>query len=296
MRYQKPMRFLMLLVSVCAGEAVGAQQAVVLPLGDVVVAMEAAGTNIAGEVGAIARLVRLTTDHAKNLEQAKDAARQKLPANQQLRVRKAVIKHHEPTDSILASGDPELCGLMCSIVTQLQRPEVRQLRLACTLVSMPEAVAEQFGLLVGSALPASEVLAGEVQKAAVKAQGSLQNLPEALAVPLVPFRIERPVDGEQPGDAPDRKSLRLRGEAVYCADDQAIFAVQLAAELPKDPTVLPSKPLLACTMPLAAGAGVILRAPVRKDAPENEAVVAVWFRFVDVVQAEQPLPKLDPGK
>ena len=90
MRYQKPMRFLMLLVSVCAGEAVGAQQAVVLPLGDVVVAMEAAGTNIAGEVGAIARLVRLTTDHAKNLEQAKDAARQKLPANQQLRVRKAV--------------------------------------------------------------------------------------------------------------------------------------------------------------------------------------------------------------
>ncbi|HIE69963.1 MAG TPA: hypothetical protein EYP98_07185 [Planctomycetes bacterium] len=79
-------------------------------------------------------------------------------------------------------------------------------------------------------------------------------------------------------------------------DDQAIFAVQLAAELPKDLTLLPTNPLLSCTMPLVAGSGVLVRARVMKDAPKNEAVVVVWLRFAEVVKIKLPTPKLESSK
>ena len=294
MQYKKPIRgpLLLLLAGLCQGEALSAQQAVVLPLGDLKRAMDAGGTKLVGGVGAIARLARIATEHAKNLERARQAKQQQVPGAPRARTRRPIIKHHESTDSLLVSGDDEFCGWLQSVVTQLRKPEARELRLACTIVSMPEAVAEECGLLVGRVLPVDEVKAGQVQKAAILAKGTLQNLPETLAVPLLPFRIERHPDREKPGDAPAGHSLRLRGEAVLFADDQAVFSVQLAAELPKDPTVLPTKPLLSCTMPLVAGSGVIVRTPVRKDAPQNEAVVAVWLRFLDVVPAKQPQSRI----
>lgn len=275
-----------------------------IKLRDVADAMDQAGTDVAGNVGPIARLARLVTAHCRELLLQQRLANP--PPNQLRRRRKAVFKHHEPTDSMLVSCDRGHLDLVDSMVEQLRKPAARQLRLQCTLVRMSEAIANEHGLLVGRALPANQVRAGKVLKAAVTAQGTLLNLPEVLAVPLVPFRIERAAagrtsgsdksDDKKPAGTPTAKPVRLRGEAALLKDDQAIFAVQLATELPKDPTLLPTNPLLSCTMPLVAGSGVLVRVRVIKDAPKNEAVVVVWFRFAEVVPPKQPTPKPESGK
>jgi hypothetical protein len=251
----------------------------VLQVQDVVAALEARGSDVPGEVTPLARFVRLAESHFQHEAQAAP------PANPPLqRTRRPTIRVVEPQNVMLVSGERDKVELVEAMLRELRRDVTRELRLQCTLVRLPKDVARNHGLVAGRAMPVDEVAAGNVQKDAVQAKGSLQNLPEVKVVPFVPFRLGAPT-ADQDGRA-ERAPLRLRGEAVLVNDDEALFAVQLVAgDLPADQTVLPQSPLLDRTFRPKAGSGVMLLSPAGAGAAGEPDALVLWLRFVEVAQA-----------
>lgn len=283
--------------------AASAQVATVLSLHDVVARMDAEGTNVPGKAPPLNRLARIMNAHFQ--AEAGDA-----PQPAQRRARRTVVQVNDGPAAMLFSGQREQMAVFEGIVKQLHRAERRELLVQCTVVRMTRALAKQHGLVINLPTPVDEVAAGKILKAALQAKGSLQNLAEVRARPLVPFRAEPQADARKAGATPAPAPLRLRGDVVLVADDEALFALQaVCTALPEDPTMLPASPLLDTTFRLRAGTGVMLltkagmpEAPATGDqapaaAGDGEAV-ALWLRFVAVAE-RQPAgdpTRSDPGK
>lgn len=267
--------------ALAAGSRVPAQQAQeVVACGDLAAALQQREAAYPRSVAPIDRLARLAS--ALIRAEALPDDRDRHPIG---------IDFYPRRGWLLVAGPPGSVDRVNALVAQLRRPEVRELRVQCTLVQLPASVAEQHGLAAGCATPVDAVAAGKLQKAAVQAQGRLQNLPELAVKPLEPFCAEPPAgDREATGIF---AASRLRGEALLLADDEALFGVHLVAgELPADPTRRPKAPLVDATFRLRVGSGVLLLAnaanpPARatSGAAPPPMTVALWLRFVDVVQA-----------
>ncbi len=275
---------------VCAallGAVVSAQDAAVVVSVDAMLAALAARGDLAdGEVEPVERFMRLAT--AQFQAQVRDQGRDKeRPVKRERRLVLQRARGGQP--KLLVSGPQEQVDAIVGVVNRLSATQVPTLRVQCTLVRLPRQIAAAHELEVGRAVPIDEAKAGALIKQAIAAKGSLQNLPETLVRPLVPFRAEPPA-GDGATAAPQ---LRVRGEAVLATDREAWFDVQLVeGKLPEDPTLLPPSRRLHQALRLEVGTGAMLLAPPRKDDAKDADVVALWLRFVDLAGPKPP----DPGK
>lgn len=216
--------------ALAAGSDVSAQQASeVVACADLAAALRQRESESQRGLAPIDRLARLANAHFRANAPSGADPRELL-----------AVDYYPRRGGLLVTGPRDQVDQVMALVAQLRRPEVRHLRVQCTLLHLPASVGAQHGLAVGRATLVDEVAAGKVQKAAVQARGRLQNLPEVLVAPLVPFHTQLPADGSN--------ACRLRGEAVLVGDDEALFGVQLVAgDLPDDPTRIPKAPLVSAT-------------------------------------------------
>lgn len=254
-----------------------AQVSRVLPLADVATDLEARSGNLAGSVPPLERLARLVRSQWQN--EALGAAKDPL-----VRRRRNLIGVAENENSMLVSGLEESVTFVLGIVDLLRKGPTRELRVRCTLVHLPVQIATEHALVAGQVTPIDEPTAGKLLKAAVQAKGRVHNLPESKVLPLQPFRDEPPKDaGKGAGEA---TQLRVRGEAVLVSDQEALFGVQVVrGALPLDPTILPKAPLFDRTFRMRVGTGIVILAPIAKDAPADTPTVALWLQLVDVAAA-----------
>jgi hypothetical protein len=163
-----------------------------------------------------------------------------------------------------------------SVLAQLRRPDLQELRVQCTLVSMPAKVAADCGLSAGKCVAVDEGQAGKVLKAAVAAKGTLCNLPEAGGMPLQPLVFERQGD-----------ERRLRLEMLPISEDEACFMFQMVQwRLPVDRTLLPDRKQIDAAIRLKVGAGAMAMAV------KDDQATLVWLRFIGTRKAE-PVPEPD---
>jgi hypothetical protein len=267
-------------VAIAANRSVPAQQAQgQVACGDLAVTLQQRESTHKRSIAPIDRVARLSTALLRSEAKPEDPDRHLIG-----------VDYYYRRGSLLVSGPPGSVDLVNALVTQLRRPEARELRVQCTLVQLPASVAEQHGLAAGRATPVDEVAAGRLMKAGLQAQGHIQNLPEVAIEPLQPFCTEPPA-GKHEATA-IAAALRLRGEAMLLADDEALFGVHLVAgDLPADPTRRPKESLVEATFRMRVGGGVLLLANAAK--PPTPATsgdttppmtVALWLRFADVVQ------------
>jgi hypothetical protein len=184
------------------------------------------------------------------------------------------------TDSdgnLVLMGGNDQFETMSSALAQLRRPDLQELRLQCTLVSMPLSVAIADGMATGKVLEVDEVKAGKVLKDAVAAKGTLRNLPEGGCLPLQPGLV-----GKMRGDARGAEAASdpfghtcVRAEALPIADDEAWFALQLARDAGRD-----FPPPLEGSVRLKLGGGAMMMAAL------GEQAVVLWVRFVSSRNAE----------
>jgi hypothetical protein len=177
--------------------------------------------------------------------------------------------------------------LVTGIHKQLGNPERRGLVVQCSMLTLPWKLAREHRLAPRSATPVGEAAAGELMKAAVQAKGTLRNLPEAMAEPLLPFTLGAGADGKPVGPGPV-----VHAEALLVGDHEALFSMQIAwpdgappaGQKPQAPKPQPQKPRDDGTaFRLQTGAGVLLLGPVARNPGDDEPVTVLWVRFASVV-------------
>ena len=189
--------------------------------------------------------------------------------------RPATVSRVTKQDRLIVRGSVDNIALVKGAIAQLRLASPPRARLQCSLLVVPAASAPALGLEAGKVQAADETAFGKLVRDAVKQKGALQNLPEALADPLVPFTVEPAVKGK-PAE-PDT-ARRLRGEMVSLPDGEVALAMQLVrGTLPADRTETPPAALLNRVFRLAAGKGVMVLI-VDKD----EAVV-LFVRCTEIV-------------
>jgi hypothetical protein len=182
----------------------------------------------------------------------------------------------------------------------MRREPLPRFHLTCTVLVMPLEVAAAHGLApetddkVGRLLeraqtrgsgdrgtPTNDVQAADMasmtklMRDVVKVKGTLRNLPETIATPLVPFVAEPCVGGEgKPPPPKGAETVRLRGEAVAVSSEEALLGVQLVrGSLPEDRTQLPKGAVFDRAFRLRVGDGVTITAKNGKTA------TVLWLRF-----------------
>jgi len=246
---------------------VSAQQVEIVQGGDVFAKFQEGPLASNGEVPAIDRMVWI----CERLHLCEAAA---LPKAGQLN-----IQLQQRRNLLVLQGAPEPVATVKQIIEQLraedsQRPTT--LRLQCSLVTLPldHAAAQDFQW--SKATPVDEVAMGKFVKTALAAKGSLQNLPEVLARPLVPFVAE--AQGAKQTDDNEAR-LRLRGEILPLGAAEAVVALQLVrGQLPADRTRRPLETCLDQAFRLKVGGG-IATATRRQGQPH---VTVLWVRLVGI--------------
>ncbi|HEX5051209.1 MAG TPA: hypothetical protein VFZ65_05520, partial [Planctomycetota bacterium] len=159
-----------------------AQQLHLLRCGDAFVGPAAAASDAGGEARTIARFAeiceRLTVAEGRQRMDGTMLRLQKTNAGKLLLVR-------DTADNI---------ELVTKAVEQLMAEDAAnptRWRLQCSLVTLPAKVAAERGIVAGKVVPVDEAAASRLVRDAVAAKGSLQNLPEVVVNPLVPFVVER---------------------------------------------------------------------------------------------------------
>jgi hypothetical protein len=183
---------------------------------------------------------------------------------------------------ILLQGTAEDMELMTAMLAQLQRADLQELRVQCTLVTMPMAVATAAGLALDQPLAVEESQAGRILKDAVAAKGTLRNLPEAGLLPAQSAILGRPAAIARPDAAPvPFAELRVRVEALPTAEDEGWFALQLLDGEQRNDTVAPRKVAMAdAKLRLKMGHGAMVMAA------RGEQATVLWVRFTGMRKAE----------
>lgn len=155
---------------------------------------------------------------------------------------------------LIARGTPDDVALVKNALAALRQEHPPRARLQCSLLTLPWQLGAMRGLQVGCA-PSDEAAFGQLVRDAIKAKGTLQNLPEIVAEPLVPFVVEPAKKDKEP--PPDQ--LRLRGEMVPLGPREVLVAMQLVqGALPEEPTQPVKGPLLQRGLRLEAGKAVMM--------------------------------------
>ncbi len=191
-----------------------------------------------------------------------------------------VFQHARSTNRgevVIARGTAEQLDVAGRVFAQLTQPDLAKARLQCSLVTMPVAVARDHGLKPGEVVPTDEPTAARIMRDAVKADGTLRNLPEAVVGPLAPFMRDA---GERAGEKAAggrRPPLQLRGEMVPIGDGEVAVGVHVVrGQLPRDPTQVPDSALMQPVFRLAAGRSALFMVV------ERDVATVLLVRCVDV--------------
>jgi hypothetical protein len=236
----------------------------VFEVADALGALEDKVGAVPGNVQPVDRLVRLLTNVLKR--EAKAAGQ---PNAAQVVVRRP------RQQMLLVQGDRELCDLVQSVLDEMRREPLPRLHLTCTVLVMPWEIAAAHGLATNDVQAADMASMTKLMRDVVKVKGTLRNLPETIATPLVPFVAEPRVGGEgKPPPPKGAETVRLRGEAVAASSEEALLGVQLVrGNLPEDRTQLPKGAVFDRAFRLRVGDGVTITAKNGKTA------TVLWLRF-----------------
>ncbi|HEX6811289.1 MAG TPA: hypothetical protein VF384_06680 [Planctomycetota bacterium] len=256
-------------VLLTCGLASGQQVVEIVHGGDVFAKFQEGPLASNGEVSAIERMVWI----CERLHRCEAAG---LPKAGQLS-----IQVQQRRNLLVLQGAPEPVATVKQIIEQLraedpQRPTT--LRLQCSLVTLPvdHAAAQDFQW--SKVTPVDEVAMGKFVKTALAAKGTLQNLPEVLARPLVPFLGEASAVKQTDAD----RRLRFRGEILPLSAAEAVIALQLTrVQLPADRSRRPLETCLDEAFRLKVGSGMAT-AMRRQGEP---GVTVLWVRLVGMDRA-----------
>ena len=156
---------------------------------------------------------------------------------------------------VLVRGVAEHAEVVRVAIGALGRPDPPAARLQCSVVSVPAELAAAHRLRAGEAVVVAGHVAAELLRDAVRANGTLHNLPEIVAAPLAPFASERRPVGDTDG-------LRARGHSVPLGANEVLVAIDLE-RLPASPAGKPAAtPTVLLSTPsfrLVAGQCAVLR-------------------------------------
>jgi len=173
---------------------------------------------------------------------------------------------------LFVRGNAEQCQLVEAALQYLDAPDLNEVCVQCTLVTMPAKTATEFGLRADAPRPVAVAEAGRLLKLALQQGGTVSNLPETSSLPLQPF-----VGGGQQAKGHPAKQLRVCGEALQVGEREAVITVHLAqGDQPADRTKPPTRSLVSATMHLRVGDGLLLTS-----LRGNQATV-LWLWFTDL--------------
>jgi hypothetical protein len=170
-------------------------------------------------------------------------------------------------------GTPDQIETAKSAHAQLARPDLQELRVQCTVVTMPLDAATAAGLAAGKVLEVDEASAGKVIKAAVAAKGAFRNLPEEGGLPLQPFVLGKAAEQKPRNAAEMMAGSQVRIEALPLSAAEAWFALQWTGELPGDGAKPATKSEFEACMRLKVGGGAMVMSAQGKQA------VVLWLRL-----------------
>lgn len=154
-------------------------------------------------------------------------------------------------------GTQERIAAVQAVFDELAKDPPVHVRLQCSLVTLPAAVALEHGLKPNLVKTTDETNFGRLVRAAMQHKGTLGNLPEVTVAPLAPFHL-------QPAGKPaakDDRVLRVRGEMVPVSASEVVVRMQLVrGPLPADTTQLPKASVLQppCFRLAAGGAAMVM--------------------------------------
>ena len=138
---------------------------------------------------------------------------------------------------LVLQGTQESVTTVQQIIEQLRAENPllpTTLRLQCSLVTVPANQAAATDFPWGKVVPVDEIAMGKYVKAALAAKGSLQNLPEVLARPLVPF-VAAAGDAKvcnETGGSSVRVSWRQADSSAWCSPTLGAASAGGSAETP----------------------------------------------------------------
>jgi len=187
---------------------------------------------------------------------------------------------------LMVRGTADEIALVKGMLEQLREEQPPRARLQCSFLKMPVALVMAHGLTEDAFVPTDETAFGKLVRDAVKEKGALQNLPEVIAGPLVPFVVESgtKVVGK-PAPAADQ-AVRVRGEMVPVQRGEVAFAMQLVrGPVPADRMQVPKDALLNRAFRLEAGKAVMAITV------EGEQATVVFVRCTEVTSDAAKEPK-----
>ena len=252
----------LVLLGIC-GALPGQVRQQVFEVGAALAAFEDKAGVVPGDVQPVDRLVRLLTRVLQR--EAKAAAGQQKVAQ--------VVVRRARQQVLLVQGDKESCDLVQSVLDEIGREPLPRLHLTCTVLVMPWEIAAAHRLSTSDVQEADMGAMTSLMRDVVKQKGTLRNLPETIATPLVPFVAEPRAGGEgKPPPPKGAENILLRGEAVAVSSEEALLSVQLVrGNRPEDRTTLPA--VFDRAFRLRAGDGVTITAKNGKTA------TVLWLRF-----------------
>jgi len=182
--------------------------------------------------------------------------------------RRNVVKFSGDKGSLMVIADNRVTLALQGAFEQLRKRPQQDHRIACTIVTMPIAVATGHGLKAGISKPADEIVAGDLFKAAVAADGKLVNLPNTRSLPLVEY-VARSGDPK----AGDARALGATGTVLPTGKNSVLLQLAAAGHVPQ-------------YLRLVRDRGVLLWLPAGEKASEAHVV---WVRYLGAVR-HQPAP------
>lgn len=178
-------------------------------------------------------------------------------------------------ETLLVRGVPEQVTAVQAALAALQAEPAISVRLQCTLVTMPIAVARDHALRPGETVLGDPAAGAGLLRDAVKAKGTLHNLPEVVTGPLAPF-VREPAASVGP-------SLRLRGEVAPLGSGEVAVGVHVVrGALPADRTQVPRTAIAQPVFRLAAGRCAMMMVA------EGESALVVIVRCIEVAPDASP--------
>lgn len=146
---------------------------------------------------------------------------------------------------LLVHAVPDKLEIARSVFEQLGKSEPLAVRLQCSLLTMPKAVAAAHQLAAAGTRQTEAAALVKLTRDVVRSGGTLQNLTELSLQALAPLAVD--TGGKVGGE--ERRELQVRAEMVPVAGDRAAVAMHVVRRLPKtadlqDPTRDVMSPLL----------------------------------------------------
>jgi len=208
------------------------------------------------------------------------------PAGTRLTRPRNVVQVTPDGRTLIMQSTKEQMSLVEAMVSQLRRAQQTEMHVQCTLVTVPEAMATALRLEPGTPRPVDQAAAGKLLKDAVAAKGTIQNLPEANALPLTTFVVaaSKKKDGTAKGTDED---LSVQGEGLLLADDEVMLALHLrrgpAAGGSSDQVEEATGPTVGHMVRLKSGAGALLTTRI------GGPTTVLWVRLVAIATPVLPV-------